>query len=192
MGGRGVSRRDFLKGVGIATTVTVSGAPPVVLRRLRVLGPGVVPVRLRVNGRDHEIHIEPRVTLLDALRDRIGLTGSKKICDRGSCGGCVVLLDGRPVVSCMMLAVDAQGAEIRTVEGIAPGSALADAFVQEDALQCGFCTAGMLVSAHASLAPAGQDGSSFAAALAGNICRCGTYPRVVAACRRAAGQGERR
>src|SRR4029434_5261425 len=107
------------------------------------VGPDPVPVTLRVNDRTYTLRLEPRVTLASALRDHLDLTGTKLICDRGACGGCTVLLDGEPVVSCMVLAIAAQGKEVRTVEGLARGDTLdplQEAFMAHDALQCGFCT----------------------------------------------------
>ena len=125
---------------------------------------------------------EPRHTLLDVLRNRLDLTGAKPICDRGSCGGCTVLVDGQPVYSCMMLAVDAVGKEITTIEGISDGQRLdpvQQAFVEHDALMCGFCTPGFVMSVKALLNrnpnPTLDD---VKAAVSGNLCRCGTYPRV--------------
>jgi xanthine dehydrogenase YagT iron-sulfur-binding subunit len=146
------------------------------------LGPGPVSITLKINGRSRSVKVEPRVTLLDVLRDRLDLTGSKKICDRGECGGCTVLLDGRPVYSCMLLAVDARGRSITTIEGIASGGELHPvqaAFVEKDALQCGFCTPGFVVASKALLDQnPGPDLDEVRQALAGHLCRCGTYPRV--------------
>jgi len=188
-----VSRRDFLKGVGIGGGALGTGilgaasqgcatAPP---PEPGAFGPGAVPVTLRVNGAPRALSIEPRVTLLDALRDRLDLTGSKKICDRGECGGCTVLLAGRPVYACMTLAIDARDREITTIEGIAPRDGLhplQQAFIDKDALQCGFCTPGFIVAAKALLQgnprPSADD---VRRALGGHLCRCGTYTRVVEA-----------
>jgi aerobic-type carbon monoxide dehydrogenase small subunit (CoxS/CutS family) len=178
----GVSRRMFLKtaGVGAAATsligagATAAGGP--------VLGPEAVPLALKVNGAARTVTVEPRVTLLRALRNHLDLTGSKEICDRGSCGGCTVLLDGKPVVSCLMLAADAVGHEITTVEGLGTPekmSAVQAAFVEADALQCGFCTPGFVVASTALLrqnpSPTLEQVKD---GLAGNLCRCGTYSRV--------------
>jgi aerobic-type carbon monoxide dehydrogenase small subunit (CoxS/CutS family) len=156
-----------------------------------VLGPGPVPFTLQVNGKSHDLKLEPRVTLLDALRFHCGTTGPKEVCDRGSCGSCAVLLDGVPVVSCMVLAVEAAGRTITTTEGLCGPDGkphpLHEAFARCDALQCGFCTPGMVTSCAALLArnpdPTADDVRD---AISGNLCRCGTYPRVVQACREAA------
>lgn len=189
-----VSRRDVLKGAGAAAligaiqgaTAREAGAAP----GIRRLGPGPVELTFRLNGRATRIQVEPRVTLLDALRDRIGATGTKRGCDRGACGACTVLVNGRPVNACMMLAVDANGAKIRTVEGLAQNGELSPvqaAFVKHDALQCGFCTPGMLVSCTYLVENTkNPTDEQIRGAVAGNLCRCGTYPHVFSACREAA------
>src|SRR5439155_16291469 len=117
-----------------------------------IVGPGKVPMTLRVNGKSLQAELEPRVTLLDALRNHLDLTGAKKVCDRANCGACTVILDGKPVYSCTVLAIEAQGVEIQTVEGLgAPGSLhpLQAAFVENDAQQCGFCTPGFVMACKA-------------------------------------------
>jgi aerobic-type carbon monoxide dehydrogenase small subunit (CoxS/CutS family) len=190
-----VSRRDVLRGAGVAAFL---GAVSPALGKdeiargegIAVLGPDAVPVEIEVNGKRLRLKVEPRVTLLDALRDRAGMTGTKRICDRGSCGGCTVMLDGVTVNSCMMLAVDASGKKIRTIEGLEQDGELhpvQEAFIQHDALQCGFCTPGMIMSCTA-LVEANREPSEkeIREAVAGNLCRCGTYPHVFAACRSAA------
>ena len=150
---------------------------------------------LRVNGQTYTARLEPRVTLADALRDHLDLTGTKLICDRGACGGCTVLLDTEPVVSCMVLAITAQGKEIRTVEGLAQNDtldSLQEAFIAHDALQCGYCTPGMLMSCRALLNRNPKPGlAEIKAAVSGNVCRCGTYPHVFAAVLAASGQDPR-
>lgn len=181
-----VSRRAFLKTVGagpLAAGVLTgeagaqTGPQPV--------GPGAVPVTLEIDGRTHRLEIEPRVTLLDAMRTRVGLTGAKRVCDRGSCGACTVMVDGRTVYSCSVLAIEMQGKPIRTVEGLAKGTVLhpvQQAFCDHDGLMCGFCTPGFVVSAVALLEKnANPSAEEAKAALDGNICRCGTYPRVLEA-----------
>jgi xanthine dehydrogenase YagT iron-sulfur-binding subunit len=191
-----VTRRDVLRaGAGAAALLGVAGTQasaqdaklPAGVKRL---GRGAVPVKLTINSKATTLHLEPRVTLLDALRDRVGLTGSKRICDRGACGGCTVLLDGKPVNSCMMLAIDASGRSIRTVEGLEKGGELhpiQDAFIECDALQCGFCTSGMLMSCTALLeSGAKPTDATIREAISGNLCRCGTYPHIMAACKKAA------
>lgn len=185
----GLTRRGFLKGVGgglagtaVLSTAALTAPEEAKAAAGKVLGPGKVPVALRVNGRPMKVEVEPRVTLLSALRDHLDLTGAKLVCDRGECGGCTVLLDGRPVYACMMLAVDAQGREITTVEGLGKGGQLDPvqaAFVQHDALMCGFCTPGLVMSVRGLLNrnpnPTMDDVKR---ACAGNLCRCGTYPKV--------------
>jgi aerobic-type carbon monoxide dehydrogenase small subunit (CoxS/CutS family) len=192
---RGVSRRSFLKGsaaAGIATTglATVAPAAP----PITTFGPGMHEIALLVNGRERKAQVETRTTLLDALRDGLDLTGAKKICDRGACGGCTVLLDGQPVNSCLTLAMDAVGCEVRTVEGLADGDKvhpLLANFVKCDALQCGFCTPGMVMSSLACLERRGKPTEQqMRHDLAGNLCRCGTYGRVMEAIARTAGGGK--
>jgi len=188
------SRRDFLKTAGVgslATAVTTAtdaeaqtqGAGP------RVLGPGDVPVTLTVNGRRVPLQIEPRVTLLDALRNRADLTGNKRVCDRGTCGACTMIVDGRTVYSCSTLAIDVQGKQIRTVDGLAQGDRLhpvQQAFCDVDALMCGFCTPGFVVATVALLEKYPNATVEQAKReLDGNICRCGTFVRVFEAAMKA-------
>jgi aerobic-type carbon monoxide dehydrogenase small subunit (CoxS/CutS family) len=188
---RGVSRRDFLRGIGVGGGALGAGLLPVAAQEkkpaapapaLPTLGPGAAPLALRINGRTRSVRVEPRITLLEVLRDRLDLTGSKQICDRGECGGCTVLADGRPVFACMMLAVDARGKSITTVEALAAGGRLhpvQEAFIEKDALQCGFCTPGFVVAAKALLdANPKPTPDQVRAALCGHLCRCGAYPRV--------------
>jgi xanthine dehydrogenase YagT iron-sulfur-binding subunit len=192
-----VSRRAFLKGMGTAALSTAAlGAEGVAaelekVHREKLHGPGAVPVTLRVNGRQHSLTLEPRVTLLEALRDHAGLTGAKEVCDRATCGACTVLIDGAPVYACMTLAIAAQGQDIITIEGLAPEgqlTAVQQAFIDHDGLQCGYCTPGMVLSVTALLhhnpRPTAAD---VRRACAGNLCRCGTYPRVFEAALAAAG-----
>jgi len=182
--GVNVSRRNFLKStgvVGVAATV-VSSAQSAAQGGPRELGPGAVPVRLNVNGRPVDLRIEPRVTLLDALRMRADLTGNKRGCDRGTCGACTMLVDGRPIYSCSTLAIEVQGRQIRTVDGLASGDTLhpvQQAFCDKDALMCGFCTPGFIMASvgllekHPSPTP-----EQIRKGLDGNICRCGTFSRI--------------
>ena len=149
-----------------------------------------IETTLRINGRTHELSLDPRATLLDTLRERLGLTGSKKGCDRGECGACTVHVDGRRVLSCMTLAVAAEGREITTIEGLAPTGELHPvqrAFIEHDALQCGFCTPGQIMSAVACIREghAGSD-AEIREFMSGNLCRCSAYPQIVAAVRAAA------
>src|ERR1700758_828886 len=189
-GRNGITRRGFLKGAGItaAGTALLEGvhvfntAAQTADSGVKVLGPGAVPVTLNVNGKDHAIQIEPRTTLAEALRIQMGLTGTKIVCDRGSCSGCTVWLDKMPVNSCSMLAIDAVGRHVTTIEGLSADGKLHPvqaAFVKHDALQCGFCTPGMVMSCAALLEsnphPTEQDVRH---AISGNLCRCATYPRI--------------
>ena len=195
-----VSRRAFLKTAGVgslATAVTAAGAAEADAQAgPRVVGPGDVPVSLTVNGKRVDLRIEPRVTLLDALRNRADLTGNKRVCDRGSCGACTMIVDGRTVYSCSTLAIDVQGKQIRTVEGLASGSTLngvQQAFCDVDALMCGFCTPGFIVAATALLERTPNPTSEqIRRGLDGNICRCGTFVRIMEATVATAAKGVRR
>ncbi len=143
---------------------------------------------LRVNGRDHSLALDPRTTLLDALREHLGLTGTKVGCNHGTCGACTVHLDGRRQLSCLVLAAAAQGREIRTIEGLSePGSELHPmqaAFVAHDAMQCGYCTPGQIMSAVACVSEGHtRDDAEIREYMSGNLCRCGAYPNIVAAVR---------
>jgi aerobic-type carbon monoxide dehydrogenase small subunit (CoxS/CutS family) len=192
----GVSRRTFLKtaGVGAAATGLLGATPAATGPTL--LGPDAVPLALKVNGAARTVTVEPRVTLLRALRNHLDLTGAKEICDRGACGGCTVLLDGKPIASCLMLAADAVGHEITTVEGLGTPEKMSPvqaAFVEADALQCGFCTPGFVVASTALLKENPNPSlDQVKDALAGNLCRCGTYPRVFEAVLKAAKAAPRR
>src|ERR1700756_3359976 len=198
-----LTRRAFIKGAGaaaagVASLGAVASADAAgetdaansdgVIERL---GPDAQTFELNINGRMMQVTAEPRVTLLGVLRDQLGLTGTKLVCDRGACGACTVHLDGRPVTSCMVLAARARGYQITTIEGLGtPGRMhpVQSAFVANDALQCGFCTPGMVMSVVADLnrnSAASLDDIKHA--VAGNICRCGTYPHVFKAALDAAG-----
>ena len=148
-------------------------------------------VKLEINGRGHELALEPRVTLLDALREHLGLTGTKKGCDQGQCGACTVHVDGARVLSCLTLAAQVEGRAVTTIEGLSePGGELHPvqrAFLAEDAFQCGYCTPGQIMSAVACIREghAGSDGE-IREYMSGNLCRCGAYPHIVAAVREAA------
>jgi len=144
-------------------------------------------MKLKVNGSEHTLELEPNVTLLDALRERLGLAGTKKGCDYGQCGACTVLVDGRRVLSCLSLAMMHANAEITTIEGVATNGSLhplQQAFIEHDAFQCGFCTSGQIVSALGLLSEghAHTDGE-IREAMSGNLCRCGAYSNIVAAVR---------
>ncbi len=147
-------------------------------------------VTLYVNGAEHTLALEPRRTLLDALRDDLALTGTKQVCDMGDCGACTVLVDGRAMYACLLLAVDCAGRQITTIEGLARDGQLdpvQQAFIQEDAFQCGFCTPGQIMSLRALLDenPAPSD-AEILRAVSGNLCRCGAYRNIVEAGRAAA------
>ena len=139
-------------------------------------------IELDINGTVRQLIVEPRVTLLEALRDNLGLYGTKLVCGRGACGACTVHLDGSPVTSCMILAADARGHRVTTIEGLGNGADMHPvqrAFVENDALQCGFCTPGMIMSVAAALdRDPSADLDQIKRAVSGNICRCGTYPHV--------------
>jgi len=189
-----ISRRSFLKGMG--TGAVAATVAPVVLAGAEKaaeaqMGEEITraKIKLNVNNKVYEVEVEPRTTLLSVLRDgidtsgkRLDLTGAKPICDRGECGGCTVLVDGKSAYSCMMLAIDAQGKKITTVEGLANGDQLhpvQEAFVQHDGMMCGFCTPRFVVAAKSLLdenpSPSLEE---IKMGLSGNICRCGTYPFI--------------
>lgn len=192
----GVSRRDFLKISTIAAAVPVVSGPKMVLaagEQVPVHGPGKVPMTFNVNGKTYKASLEPRVTLLDALRDSLDITGAKRVCDKAECGACTVLLDGKPVYACSMLAIEGQGKKITTVEALMENGKLhpiQQAFVDNDASQCGFCTPGFVVACKAMLDkhpdPTPDD---LLHELSGNICRCGTYAGIRGAVAQAARKG---
>ncbi len=153
-------------------------------------GPGKVPVELRVNGSLYSLDVEPRRTLLDALRLDLHLTGTKKVCDMGECGACTVIVDGKAAYSCLMLAIECEGRDIRTIEGLSEGARLdpiQEAFIDHDAFQCGFCTPGQIMSVKALLqAHPDAEPEAIRIAVSGNLCRCGAYTRIFAAASAAA------
>jgi len=191
------SRRTFLKGLGTTAVAAVTAQTAAVADQLekanaeKVIGPGAVPVTLKVNGKTLKLQLEPRVTLLDALRNYSSLTGAKEGCDRAACGACTVLMDGAPTYSCQKLAIEAQGREIITVEGLADNgklSAVQQAFINKDALQCGYCTPGFIMSVTALLQRnPNPTADEVKHACAGNLCRCGTHPHILQAVFQAAG-----
>lgn len=201
--GDGVSRRSFIQTLGLsaAASAITARADAMMSRQAekptdadepRILGPDPFEITLHVNGADAKVTVDPATTLMEALRWHLRMTGTKEVCDRGACGACSVLVDGKLVNSCMMLAVDAMGSNITTVEGLCKGDTLAplqEAFVKHDALQCGFCTPGLVMACKALL-----DGTprpsldQIKHGLSGNICRCGTYTNVFNAVLEASGQ----
>jgi xanthine dehydrogenase YagT iron-sulfur-binding subunit len=181
----GVSRRTFLKASGISLTVPVVLGHRVIKVHgadVQVYGPGKASLSLTVNGKNFEAELEPRVTLLDALRNSFDLTGAKRVCDRGTCGACTVIMDGKPVYACSVLAIEAQGKKITTVEGLSEGGRLhpiQQAFIDNDAQQCGFCTPGFVVACKAFLdRNPNPTREQVERGLGGNLCRCGTYVGV--------------
>lgn len=172
-----------LSALGVAAPAVLGpGVLDAAAEEVAVQGPGKVPITLNVNGKQLSAQLEPRVTLLDALRDNFDLTGAKRVCDRGSCGACTVLLEGKPVYACSVLAIDAQGKSITTIESLTEGDALTpvmQAFVAHDGQQCGFCTPGFVVATTHFLkqhpAPTAEE---IRHGLSGNFCRCGTYDGI--------------
>jgi aerobic-type carbon monoxide dehydrogenase small subunit (CoxS/CutS family) len=192
-----VSRRSFLKSFGTTAAAAATAQVEVVAQELqkanseKTYGPGAVPITLSVNGKALQLEVEPRVTLLEALRNHSNLTGAKEVCDRATCGACTVLLNGTPIYSCSKLAIEAQGHEITTVEGLAKEGKLSpvqQAFIDQDSLMCGYCTPGFIMSVTALLQNTPRPtAEQVKHACAGNLCRCGTYPRIMQAVFKAAG-----
>jgi xanthine dehydrogenase YagT iron-sulfur-binding subunit len=195
------TRRKFIKqvagtGAALAIGPHLVGAPPLDQVTLTTRPSGtndIVRVNLKINGKSHALDVDPRVTLLDALRERLQLTGSKKGCDHGQCGACTVLVNGRRINSCLTLAVMHEGDEITTIEGLATDDELHPvqaAFVEHDAFQCGYCTPGQICSAVALLheGHANTD-EEIREWMSGNLCRCGAYPNILAAIKEAKTKG---
>jgi xanthine dehydrogenase YagT iron-sulfur-binding subunit len=181
----GISRRSFLKISALTTSAPLILGPTVLEvagEEVQVFGPGKVPVALNVNGKRLTANLEPRVTLLDALREKFEVTGPKRVCDRGLCGACTVLLDNKTVYACSMLAIEAQGKQIVTTDGLAPENQLhpvSAAFVDNDAQQCGFCTPGFVMATKAFLDQHPHaTREEIHKGLGGNFCRCGTYAGI--------------
>jgi xanthine dehydrogenase YagT iron-sulfur-binding subunit len=182
-----VTRRDFFKTVGVSSVAAavVSNGRTADAQSPAPMGPADVAITLTINGQRHSLKVEPRVTLLDAMRTRLDMTGMKRVCDRGTCGACTVIIDGRTYYSCSLLAIESEGRNIRTVEGLTQGNTLhpvQQAFCDHDALMCGFCTPGFVMATVALLertpSPTPEQAKR---ALDGNICRCGTNVGVLAA-----------
>lgn len=193
----GVSRRDFLKisTISAAAVPLVAGKQTVLAagEQVPVYGPGKVPIALMVNGKKYNLQLEPRVTLLDALRDDLDITGAKRVCDKAECGACTVLMGNKPVYACSVLAIEAQGKQIETVESLTQNGKLhpiQQAFVEHDASQCGFCTPGFVVACKSFLDrhphPSAED---IRKGLSGNLCRCGTYAGIREALAQSARKG---
>jgi xanthine dehydrogenase YagT iron-sulfur-binding subunit len=188
--GPGLSRRDFLRTTGAtAATVALVEASPTPAAEVApanlgvpAVGPGPVKLTLDVNDAQMTATVEPRVTLLDALRNYLDVTGCKRVCDRGTCGACTVMVDGKPIYSCTLLALEAQGKKIKTAESLIDGGkldAVPAAFARHDAQQCGFCTPGFVVAMRAAFDNNPQaTPAEIEEALSGNICRCGTYQQM--------------
>jgi xanthine dehydrogenase YagT iron-sulfur-binding subunit len=206
------TRRSFLKSASLLSAAAASGVPHLAAAQSAVSGPSashMATISLKINGTSHPLTIDTRTSLLDALRENLDLTGSKKGCDHGQCGACTVIVDGRRVNSCLTLAVVANGSEITTIEGLAQGdtlSAVQTAFLEHDGFQCGYCTPGQICSATALLEEQKKGDLSIVSwetgktsspslsddeireRMSGNVCRCGAYPNIVAAVRAAAGR----
>jgi aerobic-type carbon monoxide dehydrogenase small subunit (CoxS/CutS family) len=183
-----VSRRGFIKGLGGgiagATTLTsrLSEAAQTGPYGAAIIGPQAIEISLTINGQVKKITVDPRTTLLDALRNDMGLTGAKRVCNKGQCGSCTVILNGKTVLACSMLALDADGSMVETVEGLAEDGTLhpvQSAFVKYDAMQCGYCTPGFVMSSVSLLRENSQPTlADIKNGVAGNLCRCGTYPNI--------------
>ena len=195
--GFSVSRRSFLKTFGTSAAVAATAQVEAVAAELdkvnkeKIVGPEAVPITLQVNGKPIKLQVEPRVTLLEAMRNMTPLTGAKEVCDRATCGACSMFVDDKLVYSCSMLAIEAQGKKITTIEGLGePGklSKVQEAFVEADALMCGYCTPGFVMSVTSLLRQNPKPTEADVRRVcSGNLCRCGTYPRILQAALKAAG-----
>jgi len=176
----GFSRRGFIRGVGIGSGALGTGLlekqAAAEAAAGALAGPGPVPITLNLNGKTVNLTVEPRVTLLDALRNHLDVTGAKRVCDRATCGACTVILNGKSVYSCTVLAIDAQGKTIETIESLPVNNPVSRAFVDHDGQQCGYCTPGFVMAAHAFLKDnPNPTPEQVKHGLGGNLCRCGTY-----------------
>ena len=183
----GFSRRGFIRGVGVTSGALGSallGEKEAEAAQAggSAQGPGAVPVALNINGKEHKLNVEPRVTLLDACRNNLDITGAKRVCDRATCGACTMIMNGKVVYSCTVLAIDAQGKQIQTIEGIAMNGKphpVSTAFVNNDGQQCGYCTPGFVMAAKGFLdRHPSPSYDQLKTGLGGNLCRCGTYVGV--------------
>ncbi|HTV80346.1 MAG TPA: (2Fe-2S)-binding protein [Steroidobacteraceae bacterium] len=189
-----ITRRGLFSGAAAATigvSMPTLAAEPATGERS-----GTLPLTLTVNGRQQRLLLDCRVTVLDALRDHLSLTGTKKGCDQGQCGACTVLIDGRRVLSCLTLAISVQGKPIQTIEGLAQPDGrlhpMQQAFIDQDAFQCGYCTPGQIMSAVACIREGhAKTDADIREYMSGNLCRCAAYPKIVAAVRQARDQPER-
>ena len=188
--GKGVTRRGFLQLMGAGAAASVTTGTLAAEPATEVIAPGEMSkVTLQINGRRHRLLIEPRWSLLYVIRERLGLTGTKVGCERGECGACTVLINGQPCYACLILAAEAEGKEITTLEGLMKGEDLGpvqQAFLENDAFQCGYCTPGQIMSAEGLLranpAPTVEE---IRAGMSGNLCRCGTYAHILKAVKKA-------
>lgn len=180
-----VTRREFLKGMGSGALVTSIALPPVTADAASATPPArtAATVQLNVNGRTQRVAVKAHWTLLDVLRRDMALTGTKKFCDRGSCGACTVVMDGKAVYACSRLAIEADGRRIVTIEGLLDGETLhpiQQAFLEHDGLQCGYCTSGQIMAAKALLdAKPRPTADDVREGLSGNVCRCSAYPKIL-------------
>ena len=186
-----ISRRSFLKGLGVTSAGAAVLDNTIIASQFQKAGilkdEAIIPAKgtsilLTINGKKEKVFVEPRTTLAEAIRIKLELTGTKLGCERGACGACTVIIDGKPINSCMTFAIDAEGKEITTIEGLDNDNKLSDlqeSFIEHDALQCGFCTSGIIMSSDALLKsnPSPSE-DEIKDAISGNICRCGTYPKV--------------
>jgi xanthine dehydrogenase YagT iron-sulfur-binding subunit len=192
----GVSRRNFLKGTSVALTIPLVAKSEKIVKaagaNVQVIGPDKVNITLNINGAAKTASVEPRVTLLDALRTDLDVTGAKRVCDRATCGACTVIMDGKAVYACTVLAIEAQGKKIQTVEGLEQNGKLhpvQQAFVDNDAQQCGFCTPGFVMACKSMLDKhPNPSPEQIEQGLGGNLCRCGTYVGIKAAVAQASRQ----
>jgi xanthine dehydrogenase YagT iron-sulfur-binding subunit len=184
-----ITRREVITGGAAFAAVAAEPLSARPVEAPRKKGPGLVPVTLTVNGKSHQLNLDGRVTVLDAVREHLHLTGSKKGCDQGQCGACTVHIDGARVLSCLTLAVAAQGKKIETIEGIAAHGQLhpmQQAFIDQDGFQCGYCTPGQIMSAIACVREGHADtDADIREYMSGNLCRCAAYPKIVAAIKQA-------